>query len=261
MTHLATPQGGYGYQDFGIPYWAATGGAGAHSNSGSAPPSARAHMELFGLPFTPTEASPATATFPYGSTLDGNMVGGGSGMGQNGGGGGGYEQYLALGGQHHLQTAADIYATGQDTRHVGGFGLTAPPPPRGRGGYRGQHQQPQQPQNHHQHQQVQNQQHHQQQSQNQNHQIGWAPHDALDGGMANLGTGRLADPATNSYYGLGGHGYGVNQGMYGMQTPNDRRKSVSRPFPFLPSFLPSMGPERSVTDMNTESRIRTTRTT
>lgn len=216
QPHLTSPQGGYGHQDFSVPYWAAIGGIGAQSNPGSAPPSAGPQMTMFGLPFTPTDPSPATATFPYGSTVDGagNMVPGGNAMSQNGGGGG-FDSFLGGGGQQQLQTAADVYATGQVTRQGGGFGLNSPPPPRGRGRYGGQQQN--QPLQHHQH---------QQQHQSQNHQIGWSPHENLDGGMPNLGTGRLSDPDTNSYYGISGPGYQMNQGMYGSQPQTDRRRSV-----------------------------------
>lgn len=206
LAHMTTaPGAAFGYQDFATPYWAATG---PQSNAGSAPPSAGPHMGGFGLPFTPSEASPATATFPYGSTIE---------YGAHPGGGG----YDAFHTQHHQQqhqqhhqqqqpqTPADIYATGQqDTRHGGGFGLSASSNLRGRGRFDGQ-------------QQVQQQNH-------QTHQTGWGPHDILDGSMGNHGGGgggRLSDPATAPYYGIPGPRYGMYSPQ--IQPQDNRRKPVS----------------------------------
>lgn len=192
LGHLpnAPPPAPFGYQDFGTPYWAAqpnSGGGGG--GGGSAPPSA-GPMGVFNVPFTPTDASSPTGTFPYGSALDNNMTGTG------------YDTNVYH--QHHHQTPADIYATGQ-----GGFGVTQPPPPRRRGGGGCANQVDYSDR-------------------------GWSPHNGhagMDGGMTNLGSGaggggRLSDPATAPYYGVSGPGYVMSQGLYGNQG-GDRRKQVS----------------------------------
>lgn len=198
----APPPVPFGYQEYGTPYWTPQNNTGGNAGGGvGSAPSSAGLMGVFNLPFTPSDASSPTGTFHYGSTLDNNLTGPGYDTA--------YHHHQQ---QQHHQTAADIYATGQT-----GYGLSQPPPPRrrGGGGFGGQAEYDNR---------------------------GWSPHAghaSIDNGMTTLGggagsgggDGRLTDPATAPYYGMGGPGgpgYVMSQGMYG-----DRRKQVGCSSAFL----------------------------